>query len=64
MKSRLTDFILTVSLLMFVTVQSCGYEEQGHANTPAENPGSQTRTGVDTVAHPGNIDRDTITLHE
>jgi hypothetical protein len=60
MKTRLTDFILTGALLLFFGFQNCGYEERGHANTPAETPGSQTRVGVDTVAHPGNIDRDTI----
>lgn len=47
-------------VVMLAGTISCGYEEKGHANTPAENPGSQTKTGVDTVAHPGNIDRDTI----
>ena len=65
MKSRLTDFILTVALLAVATItQSCGYDEKGHANTPAENPGSQVRVGIDTVAHPGNIDRDTIHVHQ
>lgn len=64
MKTRLTDFILTALLLIVFGFQNCGYEEKGHANTPAEHPGAQTRPGVDTLAHPGNIDRDTIHLHE
>lgn len=63
MKSRLTDLFLTLALLFFAAItQRCGYDEMGHANTPAEHPGSQTRVGIDTLAHPGNIDRDTITL--
>jgi hypothetical protein len=61
MKTRVTDFILTALLLIVLGFQNCGYEEQGHANTPPENPGSQIKPGVDTVAHPGNIDKDTIT---
>jgi hypothetical protein len=61
MKTRITDFILTALILIFFTFQNCGYEERGHANTPPENPGSQTKVGVDTIAHPGNIDRDSIT---
>ncbi len=64
MKTRFTDFILTALLLIILGFQNCGYEEQGHANTPPENPGSQMRVGVDTTSHPGNIDRDTITAHE
>jgi len=60
MKTKLTDFILTGALLFFLSLQNCGYEEKGHANTPAENPGSQTKPGIDTIAHPGNIDQDTI----
>lgn len=60
MKTKFTDFILTGAVLLFFGFQNCGYEERGHANTPAETPGSQTRVGVDTIAHPGNIDRDTI----
>jgi hypothetical protein len=59
-KTKLTDFILTGLLLMFLGLQNCGYEERGHSNTPAENPGSQTRVGVDSTVHPGNIERDTI----
>lgn len=50
-------------IISLVTTVSCGYEERGHANTPAENPGSQIKTGTDTFAHPGNIDRDTIVAH-
>ena len=64
MKTKFTDFILTGALLFFLSLQNCGYEERGHANTPPENPGSQTRVGVDTTSHPGNIDRDSIKLHE
>jgi hypothetical protein len=62
MKTRVTDFILTALLMIILGFQNCGYNEQGHSNTPPENPGSQTRAGIDTTAHPGNIDRDTITL--
>ena len=61
MKARITDFILTALVLALFTFQNCGYEERGHANTPPENPGSQNKIGVDTTAHPGNIDKDTIT---
>jgi hypothetical protein len=60
MKARITDLVLTALLLCFFGFQNCGYEEKGHANTPPENPGSQMKVGVDTTAHPGNIDRDTI----
>jgi hypothetical protein len=61
MRTRITDIILTALVLVFFTFQNCGYEERGHANTPPENPGSQNKIGVDSTAHPGNIDRDTIT---
>ena len=65
MKTRLTDLFFTLLLLIAAAVtQTCGYDEMGHANTPAEHPGSQTQPGVDTIVHPGNIDRDTIRLHE
>jgi hypothetical protein len=64
MKARLTDFVLTGCLLFILSFQNCGYEERGHANTPAENPGSQTRVGIDTTRHPGNIDKDTIRLRD
>jgi hypothetical protein len=64
MKARITDFILTAALLLFFTFQNCGYEEMGHANTPAEHPGSQNKVGADSTAHPGNIDRDTFKAHE
>ena len=60
MKAKLTHIILTGSLLLFQSLQNCGYEERGHSNTPPENPGSQTRTGIDTTSHPGNIDQDSI----
>jgi hypothetical protein len=63
MRTRITDFILTALVLLFFIFQNCGYEEKGHANTPPENPGSQMKPGVDSNAHPGNIDRDTITAH-
>jgi hypothetical protein len=64
MKTLFVDFTLTGLLLGSLLLSTCGYKEQGHANTPAENPGSQMKVGVDTVAHPGNIDRDTINLHK
>ena len=64
MKAKLTDFVLTGALLFILSLQNCGYKERGHANTPAENPGSQTRSGVDSSNHPGNIDKDTIHLHD
>ena len=63
MKTRITDFVLTALLLIILGFQNCGYEERGHANTPAEHPGAQMKVGVDTVNHPGNIDRDTISAH-
>ena len=62
MKTLFVDFTLTGLLLGSLLLSTCGYKEKGHANTPAESPGSQTKVGVDTLAHPGNIDRDTITL--
>jgi hypothetical protein len=52
--------LLVLTICTGIYTGSCGYEEKGHANTPAETPGSQIRVGVDTVAHPGNIDRDSI----
>lgn len=64
MKARITDYMLTAMLMSLFCFQQCGYGEMGHANTPPENPGSQTRTGVDSSVHPGNIDRDTIRPHE
>jgi hypothetical protein len=58
-------FILPVILVTsLLTITSCGYDEKGHSNTPPENPGSQVKTGVDTTAHPGNIDRDSIHLEK
>ena len=64
MKTRITDLILTALLFIVLGFQNCGYEERGHANTPPADPGTQTRPGADTVSHPGNIDRDTITAHQ
>ena len=63
MKIKLIDFVLTGAVVLFFGFQNCGYGERGHANTPAETPGSQTRVGVDTIAHRGNIDQDTLTAH-
>jgi hypothetical protein len=53
-----------VLITLFFTTMSCGYDEKGHSNTPPENPGSQVKTGVDTTAHPGNIDQDSIHLEK
>jgi hypothetical protein len=64
MKILLLDYSLTALLLLTLTFSMCGYKERGHANTPAENPGSQSKVGLDTLAHPGNIDKDTIHLHK
>lgn len=58
MKSTCRKFVFLSMVL--ISLVGCGYEEKGHANTPAENPGSQMKVGVDTIAHPGNIDKDTI----
>ena len=59
-----TTIILAISIILLevFSLTNCGYKEQGHANTPAETPGAQTQVGVDTTAHPGNIDRDSIQL--
>lgn len=54
-----TYFYPTI-LIVLIALSNCSYNERGHANTPPENPGSQVKTGVDTFAHPGNIDRDSI----
>jgi hypothetical protein len=51
-------------LLELWALYGCGYKERGHANTPAEYPGDQTKVGIDTLAHPGNIDRDTIQIEK
>jgi hypothetical protein len=64
MKIVLIDYSLTALLFIALTFSMCGYKERGHANTPAENPGSQMKVGVDTLAHPGNIDKDTIHLQK
>jgi hypothetical protein len=60
------NFMIALFAVLLVTgsLSNCGYPERGHANTPAEAPGDQTRVGVDTLAHPGNIDRDSIEVHE
>jgi hypothetical protein len=63
MKKASILIAISIVLLEIFTLSNCGYPERGHANTPAENPGSQSRTEVDTMAHPGNIDRDTIEAH-
>lgn len=55
-----STLIILLHALLSAGISGCGYKEKGHANTPAEHPGSQTKVGVDTIAHPGNIDRDTI----
>jgi hypothetical protein len=60
MKKAALIIPIAIILLEVFSLTNCGYKERGHANTPAENPGSQTKTGVDTIAHPGNIDKDTI----
>jgi len=62
MRTLFIDYALT-AVMLFAFLTNCGYKERGHANTPPENPGSQVKTGPDTLAHPGNIDRDTIHLH-
>jgi len=50
----------SIILLELLSLYKCGYPEKGHSNTPAEYPGSQMKDGVDTLAHPGNMNRDTI----
>jgi hypothetical protein len=59
-------FIITCAIVSFEVwaLYGCGYQEKGHANTPAEHPGSQMKPGVDTIAHPGNMDRDSIHLEK
>jgi hypothetical protein len=52
-----------ISLEVF-SLYKCGYPEKGHSNTPAEYPGSQMKVGVDTLAHPGNMDKDTLQMHQ
>lgn len=54
-------FVFSVLLVLFT---SCGYKERGHSNTPPGYPGTQSQPGPDTLAHPGNIDKDTIRLEE
>jgi hypothetical protein len=51
--------ILHILFLSFFII-SCGYKERGHANTPPGYPDGLTQPGADTLAHPGNIDKDTI----
>lgn len=58
-KKSLLLVIAIITLEVF-SLYKCGYKEKGHANTPAEYPGSQMKVGIDTLAHPGNMDRDTI----
>jgi hypothetical protein len=58
-----TGLAAFATLILF-WLTGCGYPEKGHANTPAENPGSQIKVGTDTIAHPGNIDRDTFELEK
>jgi hypothetical protein len=53
-------FISITTMALIAILSRCGYKERGHANTPAEAPGDQTKPGIDTLAHPGNIDKDTI----
>lgn len=62
MKKTVFYLAAAVVLLEMFSLSNCGYPEKGHANTPAETPGAQTRVGIDTTAHPGNIDRDSIHL--
>ena len=64
MKKTSLLIALSVVILEIFSLTNCGYKERGHANTPAETPGSQSRVGVDTTAHPGNIDGDTIQVHQ
>jgi hypothetical protein len=59
---KLSLIAIAVVLLEIFSLSNCGYKERGHANTPAETPGAQVKPGIDTLAHPGNIDRDTIQL--
>jgi hypothetical protein len=54
---------LMVSALILLSA-GCGYKERGHSNTPPEHPGSQVKTGADSIVHPGNIDMDSIHLHD
>ena len=63
MKKATILITISVVLLEIFSLTNCGYKERGHANTPAETPGSQSRVGVDTLAHPGNIDGDTVEAH-
>ena len=58
------SFCLPAAMAVLIGLSNCGYQEQNHANTPPETPGSQNTPGVDTVVHPGNIDKDSIHLHE
>lgn len=64
MKKATILIAASIIVLEIITLTNCGYPERGHANTPAETPGSQTRVGVDTLAHPGNIDQDSIRVHQ
>jgi hypothetical protein len=56
--------ITATALLGLLALFGCGYKERGHANTPPEAPGDQTKVGIDTVAHPANINKDTIRVEE
>ncbi|PBQ33637.1 hypothetical protein CNR22_18260 [Sphingobacteriaceae bacterium] len=60
----LHSYGLPAVMALLIGLSNCGYQEQGHANTPPETPGSQVKTGVDTVVHPGNIDKDSIHLEK
>lgn len=64
MKKILHIYALPACMMLLISLSNCSYQERGHANTPPENPGSQVKTGVDTVAHPGNIDQDSIHLEK
>jgi len=60
MKRIFHSYGLPAAMAVLIVLSNCSYQEKGHANTPPENPGSQVKTGVDTFAHPGNIDADSI----
>ncbi len=64
MKKASLLIAVSIVILEIFSLTNCGYKERGHANTPAETPGSQTQVGIDTTAHPGNIDRDSIRPHQ
>jgi|GEM_PF-2146181 len=63
-KSIFHNYGLPAVMAVLIGLSNCNYQERGHANTPPENPGSQIKPGVDTHAHPGNIDKDNIHLEK